>query len=166
MYDEKMTCFHNILLWLDSSYVYRSLAAQGAKTWRLFHWEILLLSSSDSLFGWKAGKKNSFNMTLWNANYMGLIHVYAAYNLYNNAMVFQCGFVFIKHNSFDLSHQPLTSHNSVYLIQYSQYFMCGVLRKSHCVSTFHFFLIILLLEFDTMWRFNNLFDNNRIDHTK
>ena len=41
-------------------------------------------------------ERNSFNMTLWNANYMGLIHVYVAYNLYNNAMVFRCGFVFIK----------------------------------------------------------------------
>ena len=84
----------------------------------------VIIIKSDSLAGRQA--RNSFNMTLWNANYMGLIHVYVAYNLYNNAMVFLMWFCIHKIQKF----WPLSStayiphHNSIHLIQYSQYIFC------------------------------------------
>ena len=76
---------------------------------------IIIKSDIFSLFARRQEARNSFNMTLWNANYMGLIHVYVAYNLYNNAMVFRCGFVFIEQQQLWPLIQPLTSlhHHSI-----------------------------------------------------
>ena len=92
----------------------------------------VIIIKSDSLAGRQA--RNSFNMTLWNANYMGLIHVYVAYNLYNNAMVFLMWFCIHKiqkfwpTNTITNNHQRLTiSPNSNLLIQYSQYGFCVAL---------------------------------------